>query len=50
MKIQVIVTNEELIEMDLSMDSLEELILERLEPALFGVELVGFDVEMMEKM
>jgi len=46
MKIQVIVTTEELREMDLSMDSLEEEVLHRLS---LGDEFVGFDIEMLEK-
>jgi len=49
MKIQVIVTTEELHEMSLSMDDLEESIIHRLDVPVDGNEFVGFDVEMMEK-
>ena len=49
MKIQVIVTSEELREMDLSMDSLEESVLTKLDTPVDGIEFVGFNIEMMEK-
>ena len=49
MKIQVIVTGEELKEMALSIDDLEDSILHKLDTPVDGIEFIGFDIEMMEK-
>ena len=49
MKIQVSVTEDELDEMNLSMDSLEESIIIRLDNPIEGSEYVAFDMEMINR-